>query len=90
MHFKAEVLCRAHSVGRDLQEQLATQKYSTKLPTTKLKRHKQEIFKITGQECRNEDQGEVKGGRKKEVAVAARPSVGLYSGTNLCASRRGQ
>ena len=68
------------------------------MPTTKLKDPNKK-FSRWGRSAGMRTKGEVKRGgtqkrqkrdRKKEIAASAHPAVGLYSGTNLCASRRGQ
>lgn len=89
-----------HNIGRDLQEQLARRNCITKIPVTKLENIIKGFQDKEDKSVGVRTKGEIKGGETKRLKMRTRqrerdcrfspPPAGVYSGTNLQASRKGQ
>lgn len=71
LYFKASVVCRAHNVNRDLQEQSDRQNYITKIPMTKLKDTNKRFSGQRGLEHRGG--GTEKTENEREIAISTHP-----------------
>ena len=86
-----------HNIGRDLQEQLARQNCITKIPMTKLENINKGFQDKEDKSVGVRTKGEIKGGETEKTENEKEterdyhfnpPPAGVYSGTNLQASRK--